>query len=159
MSFCLSEEVLQWVCENIPKESTILELGSGETTQKLIEAGYLMVSVEHDLSWVNKYGSLYIYAPLKGSWYDTTLLGQLKHISYELIIVDGPPAHTVETRKRRLGFLENLGLFDSSKPIIVDDCQRPVEAFLLEQLRLQLKRPCLLHKCRDGKIFGVIEGQ
>lgn len=153
----LSIEVFEWICEHIPRGSKILELGSGEATRELAKAGYLMFSVEHDLSWIGKYKSRYIYAPLKKGWYDIAPLKYLKRITYELIIVDGPPADSPETHKRRLGFLENLDLFDSSKSIIVDDCQRPTESFLLEQLRQRLKRPCKLYRCENEKIFGVIQ--
>ena len=152
----LSEEAFQWICNQIPKSSHILELGSGEATRELALAGYQMTSIEHDLSWLHKYNSHYIHAPLRAGWYDPASLKELPGMSYELIIVDGPPAYLKGTEERRLGFLKNIGLFDTSKPILVDDCQRQAEANLLMGLHKLTQRPYTLHSCQNGKVFGTI---
>ena len=152
----LSVEAFRWVCEHVPKGGAVLELGSGEATRELIRAGYSVTSIEHDAAWVARYGSRYIHAPLRSGWYDVTKLGAVKDLEYDLIIVDGPPACTENTKHRRLGFLCNLDLFDVSKPMLVDDCQRVGERRLLEALGAYLKRPYELHECGDGKVFGVV---
>jgi hypothetical protein len=47
----LSEEALKWITDNIPFNSTIVELGSGFST-KILSRDYKIFSVEEDLKWV-----------------------------------------------------------------------------------------------------------
>jgi len=69
----IDEVVYNWIINNIPAKSIILELGSGEATGLLSET-YTMYSVEDKEIWVGKYNSNYIYAPLVNGWYDVEIL-------------------------------------------------------------------------------------
>ena len=35
---------------------------------------YSVFSIEHDQSWIGKYNTHYIYAPIKNGWYDIEIL-------------------------------------------------------------------------------------
>jgi len=61
--WAISKELFEWILENLPKGSTILELGSG---------------------------SNYIYAPLIDGWYDVEILKNELPKHYDLLLVDGP---------------------------------------------------------------------
>ena len=65
----ISKELYDYILANLPKGSTILELGSGKGTARLFE-NYTVYSIEHSKKWLNRYGSNYIYAPIKNGWYD-----------------------------------------------------------------------------------------
>lgn len=117
------------IVEILPAGKTILELGSGNVTQQLANH-FKMVSIEHDPNWLNKYRSTYIYAPLVSYndidpvWYDTKVLKkELSKHHYDLILVDGPPAHALNIKNTRIGFYNNLNLFNTNCPMIFDDMQ------------------------------------
>lgn len=132
--------------------SSILELGSGAGSQALVEHGYDVRSVEHDMSFVGKYPDpQYIYAPIVNSWYDTTPLMALR--PYDLLIVDGPPGAV-----GRGGMLEHLELFDVSKPIIVDDVSRRPEQELAWALAEWKRAPLAMYFLRDdhNRAFATI---
>lgn len=117
------------IIEILPSGKTILELGSGNVTQELSKH-FKMISIEHDSRWANKYNSTYIIAPLakyndaEPIWYDTTILRKelYKH-HYNLILVDGPPAVVLHSLNIRIGFYNNLHLFNTNCPMIFDDMQ------------------------------------
>ena len=91
-------EAFKWILENIPKGSTILELGSGNGTKELVKY-YNVISIEENEKWVNVVPeSTYIYSPLKKypfvnkhscCWYDDDKLNNLPK-EYDLLIIDGP---------------------------------------------------------------------
>jgi len=99
--WAISGKLHRWVLENVPKRSTILELGSGDGTAVLAK-DYTMVSVEHNERFVGKYsGTSYIHAPIRKytddtsgvsyRWYDVEVLKQELPEEYDLLLVDGPP--------------------------------------------------------------------
>ena len=114
-------EIFQWIVSNLPKGSTILELGSGKASAEL-NRYYELYSVEHAEHYVGMYDTNYIYAPSPdivkdyNSWYDTAILKE-KMPKYDLLLIDGPD-HSL-----RKNVLTHKDLFDWSKPIIVDDVQ------------------------------------
>jgi hypothetical protein len=78
------EVFYDWILANLEKGSTILELGSGETTIKMCE-DYTVYSIEHDEKFVGlAEKSNYIHAPIKhyGSyrWYDIDRLQVIKEL-------------------------------------------------------------------------------
>lgn len=114
-----------WIENNIPCGSTILELGSGDGTKRLA-MHYNMYSIEHDPFWVNRHDSTYIYAPIKKDWYDVRFLKNKLPKYYDLLLVDGPPG-----KIGRLGFIENIGLFDTNTCMLFDDVKRKEERRLV----------------------------
>lgn len=150
--WAISKQLFDWILEVLPKKSTILELGSGSGTEQLAKH-FRMVSVEHDPDFVGIYDSTYIFAPIVNGWYDAAIIGKaLSRLSirYDLLLVDGPP-----NQIGRAGILRHLGLFDLTKPIVLDDVHRAPERRLLEVLA---KRAGRRHKIfSDGvKSFGVL---
>lgn len=108
---------------------TILELGSGEST-KILSEKYNLISIEQDETYINRYNSNYIYAPLKkikptaefpfcDQWYDPEVIKkEAPNFKYDLMIIDGPiGAH-------RCGLRKYHSLFNFNVPIIMDDTQR-----------------------------------
>lgn len=150
--WAISKQLFDWLLDALPKKSMILELGSGSGTQQLAKH-FRMVSVEHDPDFVGLYASTYIYAPIVNGWYDAAIIGDaLSRLSvrYDLLLVDGPPQQF-----GRAGILRNLGLFDLTKPTVLDDVHRAPERQLLDELA---KRAGRRHKIfSDGaKSFGVL---
>lgn len=133
----------------LPPRKTILELGSGEGTGLLAQR-YRMFSVEHDPSWLHRYNSMYIHAPIVNGWYDVDRLTIHLPRCYHLFLVDGPQGNI-----GRGGLLDHLDLFQWNVPIIVDDVHRKTEHYILTQLELHTKRKASIEM--DGiKLFGVI---
>lgn len=119
--WAIGHNLYQWIVDNVESGSTVLELGSGSGTHELGKI-YNVHCVEHDEKWVNKFDNLtYYYAPIKDGWYDKDELNDLPK-DYSLLILDGPPGKIGRTK-----VLENLDLFKTDIPIIVDDTHRNVE--------------------------------
>jgi hypothetical protein len=117
---------------------TLLELGSGETSQLFVDHGLKVYSIEHDPEWVGKYpGVNYIHAPLVEfdpedlhpyfkrmdclpAWYDHTKVHEaIDGLKYDALLLDGPQ------RKFRVNFFLNHAMFDGSVPWFADDLKRP----------------------------------
>ena len=158
----LTPLVYSWIEENIPKGNTILELGSGESSKRLLEMGYVVYSVEHDLRYLNKYfGVMYFYAPIREhkpvagfehhQWYDKDVVRTIPH-NYSLIIVDGPQGGYFG----RSGFLKYFDFFDMSVPIIFDDLHRKAEMTLAQKISAMLKKPLVIYTW-EGKVWGYVK--
>lgn len=152
--WAISEQLFIYIYNLIPEGSTILELGSGTGTHEL--ARYFKVySIESDFSWMNKFNSTYIFAPIRNygdyRWYNRDYIKNSLPDKYDLIIVDGPPG-----RIGRMGFLYNLDLFNCNVPIIFDDINRKPELELCEKVADTLHRSYQSISGDDGKVFGVI---
>lgn len=150
--WAISEQLFDWLLEVLPEKSMILELGSGSGTQQLAKY-FRMVSVEHNPDFVGLYDSTYIYAPIVNGWYDAAIIGEaLSRLSvrYDLLLVDGPPQQI-----GRAGILQNLELFDLTKPMVIDDVHRASEKQLLEILAQRAGRECQIF-ADSTKSFGVI---
>ena len=74
-----SDELQDWIFNNLPEGSKILEFGSGYGTIKLAEQ-YEVTSVEDNEEWLYlAQNNTYIYAPLVNDWYDWQALDILKN--------------------------------------------------------------------------------
>lgn len=120
--------VYEWVKNNIPLGSTILELGSGTGSYELSKI-YNYYCVEHDKNWVNKFSTInYIYAPIVNGWYDPWFIPNLPK-NYSLLLIDGPPGTIGRNR-----FIDYSHLFNMSIPILVDDTERKAEQNVVDDL-------------------------
>ena len=64
-SWSITKELFDWIRDTLPDGKTILELGSGPGTVKLLEY-YKVYSIEHSKRWLGlAKGGNYIYAPIK----------------------------------------------------------------------------------------------
>ena len=139
--------------------STILELGSGYGTSQLAKY-YTMISVEHDMKFLDKYDSTYLWVPLKEHkeiknhpttcWYDAEVLKhKLFGFKYALLLIDGPP-------QTRSGFFKYFDIFDESVIMVFDDLHRDCERKVINSIASKLKCPYVVYGSGDGKSFGVI---
>ncbi len=156
--WAIDKKLYNYIRKILLEGSTILELGSGHSTDVLAEY-YTMYSVEHDEEWVGKYNSTYLHVPLKEHkaikghqytrWYDASVLKpKLKGIKYDLLLVDGPPI-------TRSGFFKYMKLFDSNAIWILDDSNRKAEAKVLNSVCARLDRPWVTYHGTE-KTFSVI---
>ena len=158
--FLMCKEIHEWIEENIPKGSTILELGSGKGTTRLVE-NYNVYSIEHSKKWMNRYGSNYIYAAIKNGWYDIEAIkkGIPKH--YDLLLIDGPPRKIDGVKIGRMPLADNIDLFNTDVAIIVDDSDRGREMKLLKNMVKKIGREYTNHKGRDhrgkGTMFAIFD--
>lgn len=117
--WAIPDEMMNWILTNVPKGSTILELGSGNGTKELVK-NYKVYSIEHDKNWINVVPeSNYIHAPIVDNWYDVNVLKKQLPKDYDLLIIDGPIG------PMRINFLKNYRLFRNDVTILVDDTNRP----------------------------------
>ena len=145
----ISYELADYLTEN---HNTILELGSGAGSEYLTDKGLKVLSVEHNIEYINKYNTKYIYCPLINGWYDPDLLYQKTfYAQYDCLLVDGPPGSHA-----RVKFLEHLNIFDLSKTIVIDDCQREPEYLMALDVATTVNRNIDFVECKDGKMFAIV---
>ena len=162
-SHCISDELLHYIEQLIPKGASILELGSGYGTQRLA-ARFKMISVEHDEKFLGRAQTNYIHAPIEpfhkqcavfpsdAGWYSRAVLRQaLPGLRYDLILCDGPPNFI-----GRGGFYKWRELFNLSVPLIFDDAHRPSVIKIMQRFSAHLRRPYTVHGCWSDRHFGVI---
>jgi hypothetical protein len=124
--WALPEEAIEWIYNNIPEGSTILELGSGNGTKELVKR-YKVYSVEENKKWLELvpettyiYGSIKSYKndkPHTRGWFDDSVIEKFPE-KYDLLIIDGP------TGNNRVNFLNFYEHFRNDVPIVIDDTQR-----------------------------------
>ncbi len=158
--FNCCDEIIEWIKNNIPKGSTILELGSGKGSTQYLCDDYDLYSIEHEKRWLNKFDSTYIYAPIKDGFYNTDILKKELPEEYALILVDGPPRKIDGKKVGRKGFGENLDLFNTNCVIMFDDSDRGREKKLIASVCEQLGREVVQYKGHDhrgkGTYFAVM---
>jgi len=155
----ITNEARSKIQEILPSGSTILELGSGHGTKKLLDMGYKVISIEQDPNWQFLYHNNYICCPIKeypkkGSimlelckkplseeqhdnewWYDDDVLSSLSELKYDFIIIDGPSGPNAGAYDYcRMGFVDHQYLFNMEVPILVDDTDRKYEKELAQAL-------------------------
>lgn len=181
--FSVDEALLEYIFFTLPTGKTILEFGAGMSTVIFRANGYNVISVEHNKDFVGLVeGVTYIHAPIElyddkydlppsikkrvqseqTGWYNRQVLGEkLNNISYDLILIDGPPRNY-----GRSGFFSNKGLLpDLTVPILFDDMHRIDELVLARSMAAFLKRDLLIKnngyesvngKTQQRKPFGVL---
>lgn len=154
--YMISRELFVWMLTNIPIDSTILELGSGEGTE-LLTKFFKMYSVEDNKLWLNKYHNNYIYAPLdeKTGWYNRDYLIKYLPKEYSCLLIDAPAAINPNAR---LGLLDNLDLFNLNCTIIIDDTNRKAEKLLAAELIKRTGKKGMEITCKE-KSFIIIQSE
>lgn len=126
--FAISKEVIDWILNNIPKGSTILELGSGVGTKELVKF-YNVFSIEDDEEWLGfEPKTTYIHAPIVNEWYDVEILKNKIPKKYDLLLIDGPKG------SKRENMIKHYDLFKKDVPVIIDDTNREIDYKLSEFL-------------------------
>ena len=137
----IEEVVYLWILNNIPKGSSIIELGAGYVSTNVLRHEYKLTSVEHNPLYVNLYENVnYILATIVNDWYDLTKLPKA-----ELVFIDG---------LNRKGILDNMHLFNKSAKFLIHDTYRPEEIDLAHKLGAFLKREPVFFT--EGDYFAVI---
>jgi hypothetical protein len=140
--WAISIEVFDWIYDNIPSGSTILEFGSGYSTKELVKF-YNVYSIEENQRWVDVIkDAKYLYSPLKRyhittsrsiEWYDDMFIQQIPE-KYDLLLIDGP------TGSNRQNFIYFYQHFKSDIPYIVDDTHREGDNRMANQLSKLLNK-------------------
>lgn len=152
----IDEDLFRWILNNLARGSILLELGSGRSTIELCKH-YEVISIEHDVNWINRYPSRYIFAPLKkvdrSEWYDIDILKAELPVRYDMILIDGPPSHNGPYR--RGGFLRNLNLF-RTVPMVFDDLDRNNDLSTAKRVSRKVQKDLTIIKGAT-KDFGFIK--
>lgn len=152
----IKPDAYSFIIKNLEYGSTILELGSGVGTEVLSEK-YKMVSIEHNSRFIGKYNSTYIHAPMKGHWYDIGKVREGLPEKYDMILIDGPVG---SESKNRIGFWENIGLFNTNVMMLFDDTNREGEKMLFEKcVEFVNEKAEIPRKYESFKTFSVIYGK
>lgn len=93
-------------------------------------------NISHDKS--DRHMHIPLVSSLSGitEWYDPEILGQLLPENYDLLFVNGP-----QGRYGKFGLLENIALFKTDIPIIINDTINENEAGIARELAYKLNRP------------------
>tara|TARA_R110000868_G_scaffold178163_1_gene417696 strand:+ start:554 stop:1081 length:528 start_codon:yes stop_codon:yes gene_type:complete len=151
----INPEVYKFIKDNLPKGSTILELGSGWGTE-VLSKDYTMISIEHDERFVGKYTSTYIHAPMLNGWYDKSVLEtKLEALrgTYQMILIDGPIG---SESNGRIGFYENIQLFDDDLLMVFTDTNRAGESTTYQKVAIHKFTGEIPLKYEHFKTFSVI---
>ena len=136
--------VLTAIRQLIPANSRIVELGSGNGTNRLTKE-YDVYSIEDNENWIGYCeDSNYIHAPIKKveydgkevPWYDVEAIRNGIPEEYDLVLVDGPSG-----KIGRSGLLRNMHLFRSDVPFVIDDTLREHECQIAREMAFLLNRP------------------
>lgn len=152
----LGKPVLEWITARFGPGTRVLELGSGTGTFRLHDAGYDVISIEHDERYLDWAPVSYVHAPIaEDGWYDALEVERAAlEGDYDLVIVDGPPG-----RIGRKGLLRH---FDALWPafelatVVVDDVHRGAERDLFFELSRLLGRKGLFEPSDRGRLFAVL---
>tara|TARA_B110000444_G_C18690926_1_gene524235 strand:- start:395 stop:910 length:516 start_codon:yes stop_codon:yes gene_type:complete len=150
----LPSEVFQWLEENVPHGSQILEFGSGAGSV-LLSKNYQLTSVEHDEQWLGLSSGDYIHARIvqnqisnkysEAGWYDFEMLKNLPS-PVDVILIDGPPGDV-----GRSGILHILQELPLCSWIIIDDTDREPEKHLAE-IFIQRLSPEKVHEIETNVV-------
>jgi hypothetical protein len=147
----IDKAVYDWMTKHLPEGKTILELGSGNSTQ-ILATRWNVISVEENKDWVNKYHNNYIHAPIKNDYYDIDILKEKLPKKYDLMLVDGP------AYGNRNNMLNNLELFELETSgcsiFIFDDVERVND---LETYKQFLKHVSTQYKISETNIITSVK--
>ena len=133
----------------IHQRRTIVECGSGNSTiyaaRLLAQRGSErhITTIEHDAEWEKGTSSqlerdglavlmTVVHAPLVKGWYDRSAIPQIADI--DLLVVDGPPAQSADTRMARQPALAVFHpALTGDATVILDDARRRGERKVLQQ--------------------------
>jgi hypothetical protein len=149
----ISLEMFDWILQNIPKSSFILEFGAGKGTIELANY-YKVISIEQDKQWAYLTDKAeYHIAPLIRNWYSVNVVKKaIDRKDIKLIIVDGPSGSG--NRNGLVHFLLRNPVLRTDI-IIIDDVHRENERILSEKIASLTKRKATYVQCSD-KSFCII---
>jgi hypothetical protein len=148
----INVEVFQKIVELLPFGSTILELGSGASSN-ILKQFYKVISIEDNQEFLNKYDGIeYIYIESDKQGYNFTKLKEkIMNIDYQLLIVDGP-------NHGRENINNYLDIINTNSLIIWDDTQ-VYEEYAIEMAN-KLNKTYTTFNCKpNGAFWGPRGGK
>lgn len=138
----IEKVVFDWILENVPTGSTVIELGAGHVSTQAFAEHYKTYSVEDNPEYLGHYKVNYIYAHIVNGWYDREILQKLLPPKEEqkLILIDGSNRHNV---------LFNLDLFNPNAIYLIHDTYRGSMVTLAENIGKKLGRITIFHENGD----------
>lgn len=147
----ITKDIFQWIIENIPHGSNIIEVGSGLGSTPNLALYFNVFSIENEEQAIREIENVtFIHAPLKEydevnkppyefpnekAWYDVeSIRGKLPK-QYSFILLDGP-----EGKYGRGGFLKNIKLFNRNAIVLIHDTNREAEKKLAEEIAHRWKK-------------------
>lgn len=161
------DDLLHLLDSKLSPGATVLELGSGRSTERMVEAGYEVYTVEEHEVYLDKTpGATYIHAPLvdyydkqlqkKLQWYDRKALASGLPANYDVLIVDGPDGQS--PKLARYGAGRYYEMFDPAVPILIDDLQQPfVYMMALTVAKKKGASDINIHINEKGRVYGWIQ--
>ena len=163
----INENCVEYIKKILPKGSTILELGSGEGTTWLADAGYTMYSIENQPEWYDYYLNYTTYIncrtkmydseytapeniPEQKGWYHPDDLFPNLPKEYDLILIDGPGGSPYG----RGGFYKHIDEFNTDVPMIFDDINRVADSEVMELVSNYVGRDYHIIDIWTGVILG-----
>jgi len=148
----INVEVFQKIVEILPFGSTILEFGSGASSN-ILKQFYKIISIEDNKDFLNKYeGIEYIYIDSDKQGYDFIKLKEkLTNVNYQLLIVDGP-------NDGRENINNYLDIIDTNCLIIWDDTQ-VYEKYAIEMANKLNKTYTTINCKPNGDFWGPLGGK
>lgn len=148
----ITKECFDKIVEILPFGKTILEIGSGNSTN-ILSNFYNIISIESNEEWMNKYNSEYHLIPFKKftssyfgetNWLDPDLLFScIKNKNYDMLIVDAGAD--------RVGIIDYINLFNQNIPIIFDDTMDENYLKCAKLTALILGKTCSTFNCSPNK--------
>jgi hypothetical protein len=141
--------------EILPKGKTVLELGSGWGSGKLMKR-WNLISIENNLKWHKKYNPQSFHVPTlypgRRGWYNPEKLkAALQGLEYDFLLIDGP-------HYERENFPKHLDLFDTTVPMLFDDVNRSIGQRAIREASEIVGRPYVIYRPHTRESFGFIEG-
>jgi hypothetical protein len=127
----LGDHAIEFIVNNLPIGSKILEFGSGLGSMMLYARGFELLSIEEDPYYINFCHTNYCLAKIKDEWYDIEAVkNSIKEKTFDAFIIDGP-AKGKRSKILSHDFID----FDMPKFIIVDDINREKDSTLFNTLK------------------------
>ena len=149
----ITKECFDKIVEILPFGKTILEIGSGKSTD-LLSKFYNLISLESNLEWMNKYNSNYVHVPLKKMistefgetvWLDVDIVKKnISNVDYDFLLVDAGGD--------RVGIYDYIHLFKTDNiPIIFDDTMNESYLKCAQLLSAKLNKLLETFQCEQNK--------
>lgn len=131
----ISLQTYLWIRRNIERGGSIVELGGGLVSTRLLHKRFRLFTIESDTKYLNLFNSTYIHAPIDESgWFNQAAITEAGlPLEMDLLIVDGPPGHV-----GRQGIIQFHNCLPKVKFILVDDTDRQPEFRLSVELAAKL---------------------
>lgn len=144
----IEKVTFDWILENIPKGSVVIELGSGHCSTKALSLYYELYSIEHNPEFANLFPNVkYLVTDNASGWYEREKVKEFipEKSKQTMIFIDGT---------HRAGILDNLDLFNPDAVYLIHDTYREIEIKLANDLSSKLNRPVKFYD--NGDYFAVI---